>query len=74
MKAFVAGRVFGRNGETVNGHTWELLGIYTTAPAAVGRCTRELDFVWPVETDTPLPEESDAMEGCFYPLLEPKSS
>ena len=65
----MSGRLFGRNGETVNGHTWELLGIYTTESAADARCTRELDFVWPVLMDSALPEETAAMEGCRYPRL-----
>lgn len=48
---------------------WEVQGVFTTEELARAACTREDDFIGPVELDARLPEERLQWPGLFYPNL-----
>ena len=53
---------------------WEVLGAFSTEELALARCTKDNDFVAPLELDESLPEEVTEWVGLYYPAeLEEKT-
>ena len=46
---------------------WEILGAFSTEELALARCTRDNDFVAPLEVDKSLPEELMDWPELYYP-------
>ena len=57
-------------GRFTDSKPWEVLGVYSSEDAAINRCTKQIDFVAPLELDEDLPEECIEWPGCYYPLAE----
>jgi hypothetical protein len=64
MKLWVVGQ---NKFEGPDGIVWELGGVFSTEALAVEACRSQEYFVFPVELNEQLPEESIVAPGCYYP-------
>ena len=46
---------------------WEILGAFSTEELALARCTRDNDFVAPIELDKSVSEELTEWPDLYYP-------
>ncbi len=63
MIVWVCGRYY-------KGSPWEILGIFYEEHDARDLCTKDIDFIGPVEINKKLPEKNMEWPGCYYPLKE----
>ncbi len=54
--------------EAERGVVWELAGVFTDEARAVAACRDCSYFVGPLALDAPLPHETTAWAGAYYPL------
>ncbi len=49
-------------------YSWEFMGIYASRLEAVRRCSKQNDFVTPVEVGRDAPEEPEYFPDTVYPV------